>query len=162
MPFRRNCLVFCPYLTDGGHAAVELESLSWTWTRECTFPSDMGTAHNLIEEVVGKVRSDQWNDKDIFALELSLEETLMNAVKHGNKSDPSKTVRFECKLNEDMVYVRVEDEGEGFDPHSLADPREPDNQTVVSGRGVLLIQHFATKVEWNDRGNVIEFVKERS
>jgi serine/threonine-protein kinase RsbW len=122
----------------------------------------MGTAHNLIEEVVGKVRSDQWNDKDIFALELSLEETLMNAVKHGNKSDPSKTVRFECKLNEDMVYVRVEDEGEGFDPHSLADPREPDNQTVVSGRGVLLIQHFATKVEWNDRGNVIEFVKERS
>jgi serine/threonine-protein kinase RsbW len=122
----------------------------------------MGTAHSLIEEVVGKVRADQWNDKDVFAIELALEETLMNAVKHGNDSDPSKVVRFDCKLSPKKVYVRVEDEGEGFDPHAVADPREPENQMVVSGRGVLLIQHFATKVEWNDRGNIIEFEKERS
>ena len=141
---------------------MSLEVPSWTWTRECTFPSDMGTAHSLIEEVVGKVRADQWNDKDVFAIELALEETLMNAVKHGNDSDPSKVVRFDCKLSPKKVYVRVEDEGEGFDPHAVADPREPENQMVVSGRGVLLIQHFATKVEWNDRGNIIEFEKERS
>jgi serine/threonine-protein kinase RsbW len=122
----------------------------------------MGTAHSLIEEVVGRVRSDQWNDKDVFAVELALEETLMNAVKHGNGSDPSKMVKFDCKLSQEKIYVRVEDEGQGFDPNSLADPRDPENQMVVSGRGVLLIQHFATRVEWNDRGNVIEFEKDRS
>jgi len=141
---------------------MNLESQSWTWMKECTFPSDMGTAHNLIGEVMDRVRSEQWNDKDTFAIELVLEESMANAVQHGNKSDSSKMVRFDCKLNKDKIYVRVEDEGSGFDPNALEDPREPANQMVASGRGVLLIKHFATKVEWNDRGNVVEFEKNRS
>jgi serine/threonine-protein kinase RsbW len=141
---------------------MDLESPSWTWTKDCTFPSDMGTAHELIGEVMGVVRTYQWNDKDTFAVELALEESLTNAVKHGNALDSSKKVRFGCKLSQDKIYVRVEDEGSGFDPHAVADPREPENQMIESGRGVLLIKHFATKVEWNERGNVIEFEKERT
>lgn len=144
------------------NAAMNLEPQSWTWTKECTFPSDMGTAHDLIGEVMERVRSEQWNDKDAFAIELALEESLVNAVNHGNDSDSSKIVRFDCKLNKNTIYVRVEDEGIGFDPNALADPREPANLLVESGRGVLLIKHFATKVEWNERGNVIEFEKNRS
>jgi serine/threonine-protein kinase RsbW len=122
----------------------------------------MGTAHGLIGEVMAVVRANQWNEKDLFALELVLEEVFTNAVKHGNNSDLSKNVRFDCKLNRNKVYVRVEDEGAGFDPHSIPDPREPENQMVASGRGVLLINHFATSVKWNERGNVSEFEKERS
>ena len=141
---------------------MNLESQSWMWTKECTFPSDMGTAHNLITEVMEMVRTHQWNDKDIFAIELALEESLTNAVKHGNDSDTSKKIRFDCKLSPTKVYVRVEDEGSGFDPNTLADPRDPENQMSVSGRGVLLIKHFVTNVEWNERGNIIEFEKDRS
>ena len=122
----------------------------------------MGTAHSLIGEVMEKVRSDQWNEHDRFAIELALEETLTNAVNHGNNSDPSKVVHFVCKMNHNMIYIRVEDEGVGFDPQGLADPREPENQMIESGRGVLLIKHFATRVKWSGRGNVIEFEKERS
>ena len=141
---------------------MDLESQSWTWTREHTFPSDMGTAHCLIGEVMEIVRAEQWDEKDLFALELVLEEALTNAVKHGNDSDPSKVVRFDCKLNKSKVYVRVGDEGAGFDPRALPDPRDHDNQLAVSGRGVLLMTHFATQVAWNERGNVVEFVKDRS
>ena len=141
---------------------MSLEAQSWTWTKECTFSSDMGTAHHLIEEVMTAVRTDSWNDKDLFAVELVLEEALTNAVKHGNHSDPAKNVRFECKLNSRKCWVRIEDEGSGFDPNSLADPREPANQMAASGRGILLVRHFATRVKWNERGNVIEFEKDRS
>lgn len=141
---------------------MNLEAQSWTWTREYTFPSDMGTAHNLIEEVMVTVRAERWNDKDIFAIELVLEESLTNAVKHGNHSDPSKSVRFGYKLHKGTFYARVEDEGSGFDPGALADPREPANQMSTSGRGILLVKHFATRIRWNERGNVIEFEKDRS
>ena len=141
---------------------MNLESHSWTWTKECAFPSDMGTAHNLIGEVMEVVRAAQWNEKDLFAIELALEESLTNAVRHGNGADPSKNVRFDFKLSQNMIYVRIEDEGRGFQPESLADPREPGNQLIEAGRGVLLIRHFATRVAWNDRGNVIEFEKDRS
>ena len=138
------------------------ETQLWIWTKEYTFPSDMGTAHSLIEDVMGLVRTDGWNDKDLFAIELVLEEVLTNAVKHGNHSDPSKSVRFDCKLSRNKFYARVEDEGSGFDPHALADPREPANQMVASGRGILLVKHFVTNIEWNDRGNIVEFEKDRS
>ena len=141
---------------------MNLEAQIWTWTRESTFPSDMGTAHSLIGEVMEVVRTDQWSEKDLFAIELVLEEALTNAVQHGNDSDPSKKVRFDCKLNRNKIYVRVEDEGRGFNPYTIADPREPANQMVETGRGVLLIKHFATSVKWNDRGNVIEFEKDRN
>ena len=141
---------------------MNLETQSWTWTKEFAFPSDIGIAHNLIEEVMGMVRANEWNDKDLFAIELVLEEVLTNAVKHGNNSDPSKNVRFDCKLSRDKFYVRVEDEGEGFNPDAIADPRVPANQMSMSGRGILLVRHFATRVQWHGRGNVIEFEKVRS
>jgi len=141
---------------------MSLESQTWTWTREHTFPSDMDVVHSLIEEVMEVVRTDQWSEKDVFALELILEEALTNAVKHGNNSDPSKHVRFDCKLNQSTVYVRVQDEGAGFDPYAVPDPREPENQQTVSGRGVLLIQHFATRVKWSERGTTIELEKDRT
>ena len=141
---------------------MNLETQSWTWTKEYAFPSDMGMAHNLIEEVMGRLRANQWNDKDLFAIELVLEEVFANAVKHGNRSDPSKMVRFDCKLSRDRICVRIEDEGDGFDLHSVADPREPANQMAASGRGILLVKHFASRVKWSERGNVIEFEKDRS
>jgi serine/threonine-protein kinase RsbW len=122
----------------------------------------MGEAHSLIGEVMERVRADQWNGKDLFAIELILEESFTNAVHHGNDSDPTKKVRFACKLNQNKVYIRIEDEGGGFDPRRVPDPREIDNQMIPSGRGVLLIGHFATSVKWNDQGNVIEIEKNRS
>ena len=139
-----------------------LESQIWIWTKEGSFSSDMGTVHKLIEEVIGAVRAEHWTDRDMFALELTLEETLTNAVKHGNHSDPGKQVRFSFKLCSDKICVRIEDEGEGFDPYALADPREPENQMIPSGRGVLLIKHFATSVQWNEQGNIVEFEKFRT
>ena len=141
---------------------MNLESSTWIWTKKCSLPSDMSVAHSQIGEVMGEVRTLSWNDKDIFAIELALEEAFTNAIQHGNESDTTKSVHFECKLSQNKICVRVEDEGKGFDPSSIADPRDPENQMIPSGRGVLLIKHFVTKVEWNERGNVIEFEKDRS
>ena len=141
---------------------MSLTMQSLAWTNEHSFPSDIGTAHNLIEEVMVRLRAEQWNDKDMFAIELVLEESLTNAVKHGNHSDPAKNVRFGFKLNQGTFYARVEDEGDGFAPELVADPREPANQMVTSGRGILLVKHFATRVQWSEQGKVIEFEKDRS
>ena len=135
---------------------------NWTWTKQSTFPSDMGTAHNLIAEVLNEVRTHEWGDKDLFSLEMALEETMVNAVQHGNDSDPAKKVHFDCGVCADRVYARVEDEGEGFNVDEVDDPTDPENLMKASGRGVLLIKHFASRVQWNDRGNVVEFEKDRS
>jgi serine/threonine-protein kinase RsbW len=134
----------------------------WNWSKDCSFPSDMNIAHNLIEEVMGQIRLGSWNNKEEFAVNMALEEALVNAIQHGNGSDPAKQVHFSCRLNEQRIYVRVEDEGNGFDPNAVPDPTDPEHILVASGRGVLLIKSFVSRVQWNEHGNVLEFEKDRS
>ncbi|MDR3234820.1 MAG: ATP-binding protein [Planctomycetaceae bacterium] len=127
----------------------------WTWTTKGAIVSDLNAAHSLIDEVVGRVRSNQWNSKDVFALELTLEEAFVNAVTHGNHSDKSKHVRYECKLSPNRFCFTVEDEGSGFDPDVIADPTCVSGLAVPSGRGVHLIRGFSTRADWNEKGNVL-------
>lgn len=138
-----------------------METPVWTWSKECSFSSCMEQAHALIDETMQQVQSLDWSPKEQFAINMALEEALVNAVQHGNHSDPSKQVHFVCCLNNDHLYVRIEDEGEGFDPSDVPDPTDEDHIMVASGRGVLLIRSFVSRATWNDKGNILEFEKDR-
>lgn len=133
----------------------------WSWSKEGTIASDMHQAHVLIDQVMEQLRSTDWSGKEQFAINLALEEALVNAIQHGNHSDPSKIVRYVCRLTNDHVFFRIEDEGEGFDPDAVPDPTDEEHIMVASGRGVLLIKSFVSRVRWNDRGNILEFEKDR-
>lgn len=122
----------------------------------------MGQAHALIDEIMQQVQTLDWSTKEQFAINMALEEALVNAVQHGNHSDPSKMVHFTCQLNNDRLYVQVEDEGDGFDPNDVPDPTDEDHLMVASGRGVLLIRSFVSRATWNDKGNILEFEKDRA
>ncbi len=138
-----------------------MNAQAWNWSKECTFSSDMDEAHVLIMEVMEKLDGTSWGSKDLFAINLALEEALVNAVTHGNHGDKAKNVAFRCRLNNDCVYFRIEDEGNGFNPDAVPDPTDPENIMIASGRGVWLIRNFASRVSWNDKGNVLEFEKDR-
>ncbi len=122
----------------------------------------METAHQLIDQVMSELGSSEWSMKEQFSINLALEEALVNAVQHGNKSDPSKTVRFSCRLTNSLATFRIEDEGEGFDPNDVPDPTDEEHIMIASGRGVLLIRNLVSRVQWNDRGNVVELEKDRA
>lgn len=77
---------------------------------------------------------------------LAVRESLANAVVHGNCGDPGKKVVLEAKLNDTGVVIAVHDEGKGFDPDSLPDPRNPENLLRQSGRGVFLMKNCMDEV----------------
>jgi hypothetical protein len=52
--------------------------------------------------------------KEFNLLEQQISEIIKNAIKHGNKSDPSKKIKVWYNFSEDLARVIVEDEGEGF------------------------------------------------
>ena len=56
------------------------------------------------------------------------------------------------------MYV-IRDEGPGFDPSTLPDPRDPSNLERTAGRGLLLIRTFMDEVTFNKAGNQITMVK---
>jgi serine/threonine-protein kinase RsbW len=91
-------------------------------------------------------------DTDVI---IALDEAIVNAIKHGNKNDPSKMVRIVAELSARGARFTVRDEGAGFSRDGLPDPTDPLRLLVPSGRGLLLISHIMDEVRHNECGNEI-------
>jgi serine/threonine-protein kinase RsbW len=81
---------------------------------------------------------------------VAVRECVINAIKHGNRHDASKHVTVEFTTVGDVVpamTIRVRDQGDGFDPDTLADPLAPENLLKGSGRGIFLIRNFMDEVD---------------
>jgi serine/threonine-protein kinase RsbW len=101
-------------------------------------------------------------EKDVFAVRLALEEALVNAIRHGNDSDPAKEARLRYEITPERVVAEVEDQGPGFDPDKVPDPLAPENLEKPSGRGLFLIRCYMTWVRFNECGNRVTLCKTRS
>jgi serine/threonine-protein kinase RsbW len=87
--------------------------------------------------------------QDLGNVQLALQEALMNAVLHGNRSDPEKYVRLCVAIEEGGgIIIVVKDSGSGFDPSKLADPTMGENIYREGGRGVYLIQQLMDEVQY--------------
>ena len=138
-----------------------MSSTPGIWSHECDFYSDMTVAHALIQDVLGQLAQRGWGSHDLFAVEMGLEEAFANAIHHGNLDNPKKKVSFSCRLSENLVRIQIEDDGVGFNPHALSDPRDPTNLERVSGRGVCLIYNFMSRVAYSECGKRITMEKDR-
>jgi serine/threonine-protein kinase RsbW len=90
-------------------------------------------------------------DEDaIHWVSVAVRESVINAIKHGNREDRSKHVTVEFtltpRLQPDEFVVRVLDEGEGFDPEGVANPLDPENVLKSSGRGIFFMRSFMDDV----------------
>lgn len=88
-----------------------------------------------------------FGEDDRHWIDLAVREAVANAIQHGNREDPTKTVQVDFGLEEEEAVIRVRDEGEGFDPATLADPLAKENLLQPGGRGLLYIRSFMDGVE---------------
>jgi serine/threonine-protein kinase RsbW len=81
---------------------------------------------------------------------VAVRESVINAIKHGNREDRAKhvTIEFmlEPRVKPEQFVVEVLDEGEGFDPDTVANPLEPENVLKSSGRGIFFMRNFMDDV----------------
>ncbi|MFD0795352.1 ATP-binding protein [Mucilaginibacter litoreus] len=107
----------------------------------------------LIEEVADKYQVSE----DTFANMMTcLNEAVMNAIMHGNKLDPDKTVFINVEIDGKRIVWTITDEGEGFDYNNLADPTAPERLEELTGRGVFILKHLADQCVFNTSGNEVE------
>jgi len=109
--------------------------------------------------ILPKLKAHNFSEDDIFAIHLALEEAFINAVNHGNRMDPEKEIKIEYSVGEGKVEISMTDEGRGFDPDAVPDPRYGENLYKAGGRGLLLICSYMDIVEFNERGNRVRMVK---
>jgi serine/threonine-protein kinase RsbW len=110
---------------------------------------DMLDFVQVVSDYVGRLAG--LDDDSLHWVSVAVRESVVNAIKHGNQHDLSKRVAVEFTqvpaTDPAELVIRVEDEGEGFDPASIADPLAPENILKSSGRGIFLIRSFMDDVE---------------
>jgi len=81
---------------------------------------------------------------------MAVRESVVNAITHGNASDPAKIVFIDYTATPEFepndFIVSVRDQGRGFDPETVKDPLTPENVLSTSGRGIFLIRQFMDDV----------------
>ena len=110
----------------------------------------------LVELLVEPIRSAQ----QLAALQLGLQEVLVNAVRHGNACDPSKCLRVRRIETPRWLVWQVQDEGPGL-PAESRTTALPEQLDAASGRGLFLIHHCFDDVRWSNRGNRLQLAVSR-
>ena len=125
---------------------------------------DMLDFVQVVSDYIGRMSG--LDEDSLHWVSVAVRECVVNAIKHGNRNDESKRVVVEFSPvpphNPEELVIRVEDEGEGFDPQELADPLAPENILKSSGRGIFLIRNFMDDVQLQrgkHRGMEIRMVK---
>lgn len=143
--FRLRCVDF---VQEGFHEKIDIE-----------LPSDLSLMNTVLEflldrvDKIGLIKAEQSN------LFVALDEAFVNAIKHGNRNDPTKLVRITAELSPREAIFTVEDEGDGFDVREIPDPCDPANLFKSTGRGVLLIYNIMDEVEYSEHGTRLRMVK---
>jgi len=132
---------------------------TWDQLTVRVLPNDPGAGRQIEEEILSLLPERGYDDSDIFAVKLSLDEALINAIRHGNQYDRSKHITVGYRVEADRVIITVADQGNGFNPDALADPTTETNRWKQGGRGIFLIRAYMDEVEFNESGNQIWLVK---
>jgi serine/threonine-protein kinase RsbW len=125
-------------------------------------PSDPAAGRDIQKAIMDRVESLKYDEQCRFAIRLALEEGLMNAMKHGNKLDPSKTVHIEAKVTPQKTEITIEDQGKGFKREEVPDPCADENLLKSSGRGLLLIEAYMDKVQFTRGGRRVKMTKKNT
>jgi serine/threonine-protein kinase RsbW len=113
----------------------------------------------VCEQILSRLEEHNFGKDDIFAVHLTLEEAFLNAVKHGNKMDPTKKVKIDYSVDSEKVEISITDEGAGFEPESVDDPRFGEGLYEPGGRGLLLMNSYMDIVKFNENGNTVHMVR---
>jgi serine/threonine-protein kinase RsbW len=102
----------------------------------------------VVSDRVGQLAG--MDEDTVHWIGVAVRESVINAIKHGNREDTQKLVTVEFtftpQANPAELVVRVLDQGEGFDPHDIADPLAPENLLKSSGRGIFFMRSLMDDV----------------
>jgi serine/threonine-protein kinase RsbW len=127
-----------------------------TDTRSVTFPSvkeNVALVERFIDEICQFYSIGDENYGNIL---VAVTEAVSNAIYHGNRLNPSKSINFFYENKDNNLCFTVEDQGSGYNPDTLPDPTDPQNLEVPHGRGVFLMRKLTDDIKFLDEGRKVE------
>lgn len=103
-------------------------------------PSEPARISEADEFIETALRAHSVPDELVSDLAIAATELVNNAILHGNKKDPAKSVTILMEFESGEVTIRVEDQGAGFDPGAVPDPLAQENLLREVGRGIFIVR----------------------
>jgi len=162
---RPGSLTFSTPPKHTGHSAASRIAMTDPTTSRVhfTMESTLSTI-NKVEETANEFgQRAGFSEDDLGNISLAAREAAVNAVMHGNKQDPAKTVDLSVEITGEALIIRIADQGPGFDPDSLPDPLAPENILRQCGRGIFLIRAFMDELKFRrlETGTELTLIKYR-
>jgi serine/threonine-protein kinase RsbW len=146
----------CMPRSDQFRALSDFQSRQPVFTLDRVLRSDLVVLDDAVREITAVLKRLDWCD-DIELVALAIQEALANALIHGNRYHPDKTISISLTLNDDgSLFVSVKDSGAGFDPNGIPDPTSSKNLLSNHGRGIWIMRKFMDEVEFKfDHGTEV-------
>ena len=106
-----------------------------------------------------------FDDEASHYMSVAVRESVVNAIKHGNRGAEDKRVAIAFTLDAGHLEVSVRDEGRGFDPTAVPNPTAVENLLKVDGRGIFFMRSFMDEVSFSflpRGGTVVRMVKKKA
>ena len=129
---------------------------------EKVLDSTLESVDSAEEAVLRAAQQIGFDEDDMHKIGMSVRESMVNAVVHGNRYNARKKVWLSIAQTPQRLEVVIGDEGEGFNMDALPDPLAEENLLRHSGRGLLLIQAFMDEFQIrlrNPKGTEVKMVK---
>jgi serine/threonine-protein kinase RsbW len=147
---------------DGGTAGAparhdcEFVAQDLVMRLDMTMGGDVREVGPAVERIMAVISEMSCAPASHFEIELAVTEALANAVEHGCRHDPGKTVEVcvECDKGRGVLII-VRDPGEGFDPATVPSPLHGQQVYQEGGRGVFLINQLMDEVRYEKGGTEI-------
>ncbi len=128
----------------------------------CEVSNNFDEVHAVRDLILNEIRKAGFDESVCFGVQLALDEALANAVIHGNGRSADATVAITYDVTPQSIYLSIQDEGSGFDPTVVDDPTREENLEVPAGRGLFLMRAYMTQVHYNDRGNCVTMLHQKT
>jgi serine/threonine-protein kinase RsbW len=112
-----------------------------------------------VEQFVEEISDEYLLYNNYFGnLMMAITEAVKNAIVHGNKSEKRKRVMIGAESTREGLWIRVQDEGAGFDITRYSHPENFEEDLEQGKSGMMLIHRLADEVKLKHKGRVIDML----
>ncbi len=115
---------------------------------EICVTSELANLANIGSFVSERARLSGMSEKQVFQVQMAVDEACTNAIVHAYQGDPKGQVRVCCYLEGNDFVVEVVDQGQVFDASSVPEPDlgRPLEERDIGGLGLFFMRKLMDSV----------------
>jgi anti-sigma regulatory factor (Ser/Thr protein kinase) len=119
-------------------------------TLAISFANDMRELTHVLQVVNVFLEPRELQSKLVYAVNLILEEILMNIIRHGYDDEDSHEIEVQIGLEEEEVALTVVDDGREFNPLTIPGPNRSKSamDRLEEGLGLQFVRHMRNAMEY--------------